>query len=96
MEEDTNRLVPFYIHYYKAQSFLATNHAARAIAQLHMAIRKSPDSIFSSKVNWYLALAYLNGGNIKKAEQLLQQLSGNSTAGQYQSQAAELLKVIVK
>ncbi len=96
MEEGTNTLVPFYIHYYKAQSLLATNHAAMAIAELHMAMRKSPDSFFSSKVNWYLALANLNSGNIKKAEQLLQQLSANSTAGQYQRKAAELLKVIVK
>lgn len=96
MEEDGNTLVAFYIHYYKAQSLLATNHAAEAIAELHIAMRKSPDSFFSNKVSWYLALAYLNGGDIKKAEQILQQQARNNAAGRYQHKAANLLKAIVR
>ncbi len=96
MEEDANTLVRFYIHYYKTQCMLAINHAARAIAELRMAMPESPTSFFSIKVSWYLALAYLNDGDVKKAEQFLQQLAGNSAAGKYQHKAANLLKAIVQ
>lgn len=86
----------FYAHYYIAQSYLADNNPAKAIPALEKAIAESPDEVLKTKTQWYLALAYLKTGSLKRSEKLLRQIAkGNQEAG-YKSKAGLLLKKLRK
>lgn len=90
------KLVQFYSWYYKSLSYLANHNTSKAIAGFHKTLGQSPDKYSTAKTNWYLALAHLKAGNVKKAENILTQLASNGQAGQYAKKAAMLKTAIIK
>ena len=89
---DTNpKLTAFYAHYYGGLSYLAEGTATEAITELKNAIAKSPAELFKIKAQWYLALAYLKTGEIKKANELLSKISVNEKETEYKSKSIKLL-----
>ncbi|MEI6946938.1 hypothetical protein V9K67_07020 [Paraflavisolibacter sp. H34] len=89
-EEEKNRLL-FYARYYNALSYLGEGKTAKAITELK-ALKESPDKFWQGKKQWYLALAYLKAGDVKKAEPLLRQVAANKDAGAYRQKALKLSK----
>jgi hypothetical protein len=89
-EDSEEELTEFYMHYYKAQSFMATDSIMKAINELKKA--KTSDSFLQSKKQWYLALAYLKTGDLLRARQFLKQLQINKQAESYKKKAQILLK----
>jgi tetratricopeptide (TPR) repeat protein len=75
-EPEEERTV-FYAYYYKALSYMANSNVAEAIPELNKAMQESTDSILSIKTKWYLSLAYLKTGNLKKTEELLDEIISN-------------------
>jgi len=92
-EEEEKKQLLLYAHYYNAMSNMATGNAAVAIRELK-AIKGTPDKVWSIKINWYLALAYLQTGQVKTAGVLLQHISDTSQSFDYRKKAADLLKEI--
>jgi tetratricopeptide (TPR) repeat protein len=92
-DEQIQRLL-FYAYYYKAQSYLGIDSAAKAISPLDKAIKISPDNYWKSKAQWYLALTYLGTGQLQKTEALLKHLVNNNRAGDYQQKAKELMDTL--
>jgi hypothetical protein len=75
----------FYARYYKALSYMANNNADKAIPELEKAINESTDSLAGIKAQWYLSLAYLKAGNLKKTEALLREIIDNSYETAYKA-----------
>lgn len=90
--DESKELTAFYTHYYKAQSYLAIDSAARAVPNLKTAITTSPDNFWKNKAQWYLALAYLKTGDLKETEDLLKRLAKDNQAGEYKEKAIILMK----
>ena len=86
--EEKIRLL-FYAHYYHALSNMADGKSDIAISELK-AIKQSPDKFWQSKLQWYLALAYLKTGQVEKAGILLKQVADNKQAGEYRQKAINL------
>ena len=82
----------FYACYYKGLSYMADKHAAKAIPELKKAMQEGTDSLSAIKAKWYLSLAYLKTGNIKKTALLLGEIAGNRYETVYKAKAAALLK----
>lgn len=93
-QTDEEELAAFYRHYYKAQSYLALKNTGKAIAELKTSIDSSPNDSLKSSARWYLALAYLKRGDIKRAVALLKELSRDSGAGDYKRRSANLIRQI--
>lgn len=94
-QEDQRKLMTFYIHYYKALSYIAANiNTSKAITELKTAITTSPDEEWTAKAQWYLVLAYLKNGEAKTAQELLKQVSGNDEAKELKQKAIALSKAI--
>jgi len=85
----------FYIHYYTAQSYMAINGFTNAIAELKNALNQGIDSL-QIKAQWYLALAYLKKGEVKKTDSLLNIVATNNTKPEYKSKAKRLLNDLKK
>ncbi|HRH60614.1 MAG TPA: tetratricopeptide repeat protein [Chitinophagaceae bacterium] len=90
--EETDSALLFYIDYYSAQCLMSLNEAGKAIVKLQQALKESPDNFSKAKTQWYLALAYLKTGDIEKAKQILNSLSVNDKAKEYETRSGELLK----
>lgn len=89
-EEDEQKFSLFYTAYYKALSYMATDHIQSAIPELKNAIVNSPDNTYLVKARWYLSLAYIKTGELKKAHVFLEQLANNHTHSSYQTKAQQL------
>jgi tetratricopeptide (TPR) repeat protein len=90
-EPEEERTV-FYAYYYKALSYMANNNAGKAIPELNKAMQVSTDNLSAIKTKWYLSLAYLQTGNLKKTASLLVEIAGNRYETAYKAKAAALLK----
>ena len=66
------------IQFYKAMSYLSLNKSAKAIALLTPITTLNKKARFSEMANWYLALAYLNNGENKKAMDNFSLIANNS------------------
>ena len=75
---------------------MATNSAAKAIPELEKALEQEPEDLLLIKTKWYLALAYLQTGDIKKSGELLNALVKDKGAGEYKSKAENLLAELKK
>lgn len=88
-------LTLFHIHYYIAQSYLASgSNITTAITELKRAITVSPDILLITKAEWYLSLAYMKRNEIRKAEGLLKKIIVYEKNGEYKQKAMKLLKDI--
>lgn len=90
-EEADSTLTVFYSHYYKGLSFMAESNFSKAIPELKTAIAGSADESLQLKAQWYLALAYLKASDIRKANELLNQVAKNSEETEYKLKASKLL-----
>ena len=89
-ETDT-KLTAFYADYYAGLSYLAEGNTSAAIAELIQASGKSSNNLFQIKTQWYLSLAYLKKGEIKKADNLLTKISRSNNSTAYRLKAIKLL-----
>lgn len=89
-EDGEMELIAFYAHYYLAQSYMFASNMTSAIQELGNAIAKAPDRIWKNKVRWYMALAYLKTGKIRKAETLLKEVAENEQGNEYKQRAITL------
>jgi hypothetical protein len=93
--EENRRLTTFYLQYYKALSYLASNsNTSKAITELKSAVQKSPDEIWKTKSKWYLALAHLKNGEIETCQILLKEVAGNHEAIELKQKAIALSKLL--
>ena len=77
--EEYTKLLTFYIHYYQALSYLAASiKTSQAISELRKAITTSPDAAWTTKAQWYLALAYIKSDEVNQAKALLKEVAGNN------------------
>lgn len=93
---DEQKRALFYACYYRAQSYIAMDSAAKAIPDLYKVINYSPDNYWKSKVQWYLALTCLRTGKAEKAEVLLKQVAHDDKGSEYKQKAVQLLSELVK
>lgn len=94
-QEDHRKLMTFYIHYYKALSYMATKiNISKAITELNTAITASPDEEWKAKAQWYLALAHLRKGEAQPALALLKQVAVNDDAKELKQKAIALSKTL--
>ena len=83
----------FYIHYYKALSYMASNSKpSNAIAELKKAISYTPNKAWQTKTEWYLALAYLKNNEVNNAKKWLIGLAKKNAPVAYQQKATQLFK----
>jgi len=101
--ETDDELTVFYANYYKALCYMNSGNAARAIPELRKAIAESKDSSVQSidsslqiKAQWYLALAYLKTGDLKKTQEFLNKIAGNNYKKDYKTKAAAILNELKK
>jgi hypothetical protein len=92
-EEEEGKLLLFYARYYNGLSYLASDRPVNAIKELK-AIKTSPDRLWQSKVQWYLALATLKSGDIRGSQALLKKVANSPNGKTYKTKAADLLKEI--
>jgi hypothetical protein len=93
--EENRKLTTFYVQYYKALSYLATNrNTSKAIAELKLAVRKSPDEVWKAKSQWYLALAHLKNGETDRCQILLEEVAGKHEASELKQKAIALSKLL--
>jgi hypothetical protein len=91
--EDNRKLMAFYIHYYKALSYMAANSdTLKTFSELRKAIDTSPDKAWKGKAQWYLALVYLKNGHTKIARTLLKQVAVNNDVKELRQKAISLSK----
>ena len=90
-EESDQKLLIFYASYYKAICYMAIKNIQKAIPELKSAIAKSPDHLFQIKAQWYLSLAYIKTGDLKKAGELLSQITSNKQSSSYKIKAQKLI-----
>ncbi len=89
-------LITFYSHYYLSQSYMSVNNMTNAIQELENANTKVPNKLWKNKVQWYLALAYLKKGRIKKAETLLKEVADYGQNNDYKQKANKLIDELNK
>jgi Tfp pilus assembly protein PilF len=89
-------LITFYAQYYLAQSYMSTNNMTNAIQELQNAIKIAPDKIWESKIQWYLALAYLKTDQIIKTKILLKEVANKELANNYKQRAINLINDLKK
>jgi hypothetical protein len=94
--DEHKALTKFYTDYYRALSYLSIDSTTTAISYLKDSIASSPDIFWKSKVEWYLALAYLKAGNITEAKRLLQLISSNQAAREYKEKSSDLINELDK
>ncbi len=92
-DADEKKLLIFYAHYYKALSYMANDKDTLGITEFN-SISYTPGKYWQSKINWYLALAYLKTGQIAKAETLLDQLANTNQALDYKQKSKKLINEI--
>lgn len=80
--------------YYKALSNMCLGNTKAAIPLLQQAIRKMIPEEDSTKVQWYLALAFLKENKTNEAIKTLQQITGSKIQSSYKKKAASLLREI--
>ncbi len=92
LDNSEQRLL-FYIHYYKALSHLASNgKPSNAIAELKKAISYTPNKAWQTKVEWYLALAYLKNNEVNNARKWLIKVAKKNAPVDYRQKAMQLIK----
>lgn len=81
----------FPVLFYKANAYLAEGESLFALGILEQ-LQATADSKTKAEVNWYLALAYLQNGQAKRAQDLLKELSKQSAQGFKKIEADLLLE----
>ena len=89
-DETDEKLSKFYAHYYKAICCLTVGNIQKAIPELKNAISESPDDSSRVKSCWYLSLAYIKTGQLKKADELLNQIIYRDKTLVYKEKAQKL------
>ncbi len=89
-EQEDTLLLSFYKAYYKGLCYMATGKFSKARANLQTAVEQSPGKTLKTKVQWYLALVYLNTGDAARCENLLKQLAAGIDPF-YKTRATSLL-----
>ncbi|MBE7169075.1 MAG: hypothetical protein INR73_00700 [Williamsia sp.] len=84
------KLARFYAHYYLGQSLLSVDHTKEAAGTLNTALAESPNTYWSSKTAWYLALAYLKMEQTERTNGLLKQVIRQDPSGVYAGKALQL------
>lgn len=74
--------------FYQGNAYLAIGEAEKAIS-LFILVSES-ESLFKGTAKWYLALSYLQNGNIEKTKELLTEVQNSGT--DFKRQAEELLE----
>lgn len=75
--------------FYAAASALGDGQSAKAIAYLNELL-KEPTTLYRSRAQWYLSLAYLKDGQLEKSKPLLDELG--KQPGSYNERAKNLLE----
>ena len=97
VEGDHQKLTTFYVHYFKALSYMAADiKTPKAISELRTAIDLSPDETWKDKARWYLALAYLKDGQIETVPGLLKQIVANDESTELKQKAHALIAALDK
>jgi hypothetical protein len=97
VEGDHQKLTTFYLHYFKALSYMAADiKTPKAISELRTAIDLSADETWKEKARWYLALAYLKDGKIESVVGLLKQIAANDGSTELKQKALALIKALDK
>jgi len=81
----------FPVLFYKANAYLAEDESIFALGILEQ-LHATADSKIQPKVTWYLALAYLQNGQTRRAKDLLEDLSKQSAQGFKKIEADLLLE----
>lgn len=94
-EADKQKINAFYIHYYKALSYMASNNnTTKAVEELKKSITNSPDEGWKVKAQWYLALAHLKRDETEKTQALLKEVSRNDKSSELKQKAIALSKAL--
>ncbi len=89
-EETDLVVISFYASYYKALSYMALNDGEKAIPELEKAIALHAPGKLKTKAYWYLSLAFIQTGDLIKAEKLLKQIEQGKTKA-YKTVASKLI-----
>ena len=92
--ETDSTITAFYADYYAGISYLEQSDNSKSILKLESALTKSPAELYTIKASWYLALAYVKAGEIKKANGQLAKISENKNETFYRSKATRLLTAL--
>ena len=75
---------------------MLTDSAATAIQTLEAALTMEPGGLMLVKTQWYLALAHLKAGEIKKTLALLEIIAVNNTEAFYREKALKMIRQLTK
>ena len=90
-EAQTKETILLLGNFYKGIAALENGRTDYAIKHFTWVIAKSKDAGWKQKGHWYLAMSYLQEGNIKSANEQLNQIEGKDKFG---IKAKEILKTI--
>ena len=91
-----NTRVLFNAYYYNGICYIELGNASEAIISLQKAVKSSPNKLSKIKAEWYLALAYLKKGDLKKANEFLMKVASSNREKVYSSKATSLMNDLKK